>query len=279
MFHACAGSEAWAEPAFRARFLAALHLHGDFVARNLERSEVNGNHFTADAAGLAFAGLFFGRDAWSDLGWSILVEELPRQVFADGVDFEASTAYHRLVAELFLLPALYRERLGLGVPGAYRERVEAMARFALAYTRLDGTSPLWGDADDARALPLGGQPLGDHRYLAGLAGLAFPGPAGEVAWVLGPSRAAELRASDAGHGPTAFPEGGVYVLRAGGDHVFVDCGPVGLAGRGGHGHNDCLSFEAVLDGVHLVTDCGAYVYTASPEWRNRFRGNVSLCTA
>ena len=40
-----------------------------------------------------------------------------------------------------------------------------MARFAAAYTRPDGTSPAWGDADDARALPLGGQQLGDHRYL------------------------------------------------------------------------------------------------------------------
>jgi uncharacterized heparinase superfamily protein len=59
------------------------------------------------------------------------------------------------------------------------------------------------------------------------------------------------------------------------DHVFIDCGPVGLAGRGGHGHNDCLAFEAVLDGVHLVSDCGAFVYTASFAERNRFRSTAS----
>jgi len=58
------------------------------------------------------------------------------------------------------------------------------------------------------------------------------------------------------------------------DHVAIDCGPVGLAGLGGHGHNDCLSFEAVLDGAHLVSDCGAYVYTASAEERNRFRSTT-----
>jgi hypothetical protein len=58
------------------------------------------------------------------------------------------------------------------------------------------------------------------------------------------------------------------------DHVFVDCGRVGLADRGGHGHNDCLSFEAMLDGVHLVSDCGSFVYTRSFEERNRFRSTA-----
>jgi hypothetical protein len=59
---------------------------------------------------------------------------------------------------------------------AYDERLAAMARFSAAYSRPDGGPALWGDADDARTLPLGRQPLGDHRYLAGLVGAAFDGP-------------------------------------------------------------------------------------------------------
>ncbi len=58
------------------------------------------------------------------------------------------------------------------------------------------------------------------------------------------------------------------------DHVFIDCGRIGLADRGGHGHNDCLSFEATLDGMHLVSDCGSFVYTRSFEERNRFRSTA-----
>ena len=174
VFH---GSRAWADSAFRERFLCALYLHGDFTDRHFEISDVNGNHCTADGAGLAFAGLFFGQGKdprrWQARAWSILCDEIPRQVYPDGVDFEASIPYHRLVAELFLLPALYREALGLDVPEPYRERVKAMARFAAAYSRPDGSVPLWGDADDARALPLGGQDLNDHRYLTGLVGAAW----------------------------------------------------------------------------------------------------------
>jgi hypothetical protein len=284
LFHALGASESWKDGEFRLRFLRSVYLHGDFVARNLELSDVNGNHLDADAAGLVFAGLFFGSGRaparWSKVGWSLLLAELPRQVTPDGVDFEMSTAYHRFVAELFLLPALLRRRLGLPVPGWYLQRLAAMARFAAAYTRADGSSPAWGDADDARALPLGGQSLGDHRYLgatmAAAWGASVPvaGPRAEVAWLLGPRAASALEDSPPPRS-TLFPDGGCAVLRSGGDHVFVDCGPVGLAGRGGHGHNDITSLEATLDGVPLLLDPGTFTYTGSPEWRNRFRSTAA----
>jgi uncharacterized heparinase superfamily protein len=64
-------------------------------------------------------------------------------------------------------------------------------------------------------------------------------------------------------------------MRDGATHIFIDCGPIGLAGRGGHGHNDALSFEAWLDGAPLLIDCGSYVYTASFEQRNKFRSTNS----
>ena len=291
LFRAFHDSRAWSDEGFRERFLRALYLHGDFTERHIELSDVNGNHCTADAAALVFAGLFFGAGAaparWLALGWSVLCRELPRQVYEDGVDFEASTAYHRLVAELFFLAGLYRERLGLDVPAAYRERVTAMARFTAAYSRPDGSVPLWGDADDARALPLGGQGLNDHRYLAGLVGAAWEvpdlrdsvaGDLSEVFWLLGPRAAETLPRSSrppATPASRAFPTGGFFVMRNEVDHVFVDCGRIGLADRGGHGHNDCLSFEAVLDGAHLISDCGAFVYTRSFEERNRFRSTAS----
>jgi hypothetical protein len=266
---ALGGSESWSDAGFRERFLRTLWLHGDYVERHLERSDVNGNHFTADTAGLVFAGLLFEQGRWTADGWNLLVDELPRQVHPDGVDVEASAAYHRLVFELFLLPALYREQLGLSVPASYRERLVVMARFTVAILDPDGRAPLWGDADDARALPLGGQDVNDHTYIPALVGL--DGPASEARWLLGEVDDTPLSS----HESASFPDGGVYVLAGERDHVVIDCGPVGLHGRGGHGHNDCLSFEATLDGVKLVTDSGSYVYTASPEQRNRFRATAA----
>jgi len=285
VFHA---STAWADPGFRERFLRALYLHVEFTERHIERSDINGNHYTADAAGLVLGGLFFGQgrlpQRWAESGWRILRGEMALQVFPDGVDFEASVPYHRLVAELFLWPAMHRLSLGLEVDAAYRERLLAMAHFTAAYSKPDGQAPLWGDADDARALPFGTQALNDHRYLVSLIGLTLQDPelasggganVGEVFWSMGPQIAAwAQQQSPRTPGSKAFEQGGFYVLRSASDHVFVDAGPLGLAGRGGHGHNDCLSFEAVLDGAALVTDCGAYLYTASYEERNRFRSTA-----
>jgi uncharacterized heparinase superfamily protein len=64
-------------------------------------------------------------------------------------------------------------------------------------------------------------------------------------------------------------------MRSADAHVFVDCGPVGLRGRGGHGHNDCLAFELWTDGAPLITDSGSFTYTSSYELRNAFRATAA----
>lgn len=289
LFHVFADSPSWSDEAFRIRFLACLYLHGDFTRRHIEKADINGNHYTADLAGLVVAGYFFGEfgDAshWLKLGWKGLQEEISRQVFADGVDFEASCAYHRLVLELFLWPALFRRAYGHDVPAKFAGQLREMAQFTATYSRSDGSSPLWGDADDARALPCGGQKLGDHRYLVGMTAIAFDdaqlaaqfsGPLSELIWIFGPEKTVALASAPVSNiRSTAFPQGGVYVMRSKDSHVFIDCGPMGLAGRGGHGHNDALSFEAWLNGSLVVVDRGSFVYTASFGDRNAFRSTAS----
>ncbi len=287
-FHVFNATPAWQDDGFREKFLRNLYLHVLFTENHIERSDVNGNHYTADAAGLVVGGLFFGEGVqaqhWTTMGWSILQEEIERQVYPDGVDFEASVPYHRLVTELLLLPALYRMKLGLPVGTNYRQRLESMAAFTAAYSKPDGSVPLLGDADDARVLPFGSQDINDHRYLVSLVAHASgstvlphdsEGSQEEVYWLLGPEILCVLPQSSASVQTVAFVHGGIFIMRNPCDHIFIDCGPLGLAGRGGHGHNDALSFEATLNGVNLITDSGAYVYTADYRMRNRFRSTAS----
>ncbi len=288
LFHVFHKAIAWRDNAFRTKLLIALFLHVDFTERHVVSSEVNAGVYTVSAAGLVFGGLFFGRGKsahrWQAQGWKMCSEEIVRQVYPDGVEFEGSISYHRLAMEFFLLPALYRLSLNLPVEGPYRERLVAMAHYTAAYTKPSGMAPIWGDDGGTRALPLGGADINDHRFMIGLVGGAFRdpevislfgGPRTEVFWLMGEAVAGSLPEVPILPDSRAFIEAGFFVMRSPEDHIFIDCGPVGLAGRGGHGHNDCLSFEAVLDGVPLVSDRGTLTYTASYTERNIFRSTAS----
>jgi hypothetical protein len=293
-FYFFSASAACRSERFRSELLRSLFLHGEWIASHLEKGPVNGNHYLSDGVGLVFLGtLFKGAakgDAWLDAGRAIVLDEMPLQVSDDGVDFEGSTAYHRLVMELFLTAYQLLRLHGERIPDLQWRRLERMAGFVEAYTKPNGLAPFLGDADDGRVQILGRQPIGDHRYLLSTCAVLFAN--GELArgartfheesfWMLGPDGMAafdRLELPVEAPASRAFISGGYYVLRAPRTHVFIDCANVGMHGIGGHGHNDILSFELVLDGVPIVTDCGAYLYTASPEWRNRFRSTAFHAT-
>jgi hypothetical protein len=286
-FYFFAASKPCEAPAFRKALVRALYLHGEYVAEHLERADLNGNHYLTDGVGLVFLGGFFkaarkGR-AWLALGTQIVLDEMATQVTSDGVDFEQSSAYHRLVLEAFATSYMLLDLHGEDIPTPARQRLERMYEFVMSYTKPDGLAPLIGDADDGRIQVLGVQPIGDHRYLlstaaARLSRSDFKIAAGrfweESFWLLGPAGLDafdRLPAEADAPASRAYAEGGFFILRSRDAHVVIDCGEVGMRGRGGHGHNDVLSFELSLNGMNVVTDCGAYLYTASREWRNLFR--------
>ncbi len=291
-FHFLSASAAFADPAFRRRFLRALVLHGEFIAANIEHSDTPGNHYLLDAVGLVFLGTFFGGSpagrAWLAQGRAMVCAEIASQTSPDGVDFECALSYHRLVLEAFATSFLLLERAGDAVPPDAWARLERMMAFTAAYSKPDGRAPLVGDVDEGRVQRLGPDRLNDHRELLALGAVLFDRPdfsraAGEFRedafWLLGPRGAATFAAitpsPDRPSGVRAFPDGGFFVLESPRVHLFLDCGPVGMRGRGGHGHNDVLGFELWLDGLNVVTDCGAYVYTASVAWRNQFRSTAA----
>jgi hypothetical protein len=250
------------EPWFE-RAVESLLLHGRFVRTHPEWSKARGNHYLANVVGLLpVAALFSGSDegrAWAEWAADELVSELKHQVREDGVAHEASTAYHRLVTELFLCGTQAADALVPGhLPDWYRSRLDRMLAFVRDYTRPDGLAPQIGDSDDGRFLPLGdyGQDPRDHRHLFAQAGLPF-----------------ELATAS-----VAYPDGGFYVLRRGDLYAVVRCGDVGRHGRGGHGHNDQLSFELAAGDKPLVVDPGTFLYTADPAERNRFRSTAYHAT-
>ena len=284
-FHVFNSSESWQDTEFQDLFLRTLWLHGEFTSRHLEYAFINGNHYTADAAGLVFSGLFFGGKnkaaKWLDNGVKILEREILNQVSDDGVDFEGSIPYQRLITELFLYPAMFLTARGYKISRKYRDRLQAMADFIRCYSQPDGNCPLIGDADDGRMLPFGTQHINNHLYLVTAVQRFLSGKDykpldsdsdAEIFWLFG--NTGGMKVCDESESKD-FALGGYYVMRHQKDYVFIDCAPIGTGGRGGHGHNDCLSFEAVLMGKKVITDSGAFIYTADYKARNLFRSTGS----
>ena len=176
-FYFMSGSAACAGEPFRGAFLRALYLHGEHVATHIERSDVNGNHYLCDAVGLVFIGSFFRSTVkgsqWLETGREMIAAEMFNQTSEDGVDFEKSTAYHRLVLEAFLTCGVLLERNGQPFTADWQVRLERMLEFVEAYVKPDGRVPLVGDADDGRIQKLGTQPINDHRYLLSAGAVLF----------------------------------------------------------------------------------------------------------
>jgi hypothetical protein len=276
---------------FLIKFLKSLLAHGRHIMANLENRAVTTNHYLSDIIGLIYLGICFPefKEAkhWREFGVQELEREMDKQVYDDGMDFEASTCYHRLALELFFYPALLCQLNDIKLPQKFFDKLRKMFDFVLYVLKPNGRMPQIGDNDNGRLHVLGKRDILDMTYLLTFATLFFDDPkykieefgfAQEAIWLFGPDaykrwqdmpgRSVQALESK------AFPDGGIYVMRHKNDYMLISCGPNGQNGKGGHAHNDKLSFELCVDGEDIIVDPGTYVYTADPEWRNRFRSTA-----
>ncbi|HJR77249.1 MAG TPA: alginate lyase family protein [Nitrospiraceae bacterium] len=279
--------------------LASLIGHGRHVAANLERRTdgVTTNHYLADLVGLLYLGLCLPecRDSgrWRAIAVRELTQEMDRQVLDDGVHYESSISYHRLVSEMFLSAALLCRHHGISLPDPFHRKLHLMCEFTRGYTKPNGLAPQVGDGDNGRLHILTGYGTVDHRdhrhVLA--AGAALYGPedwwraAGprkiEALWLGKQGRDLFSRQSDmavTAQTSVAFPSGGFYIMRDREDYVLFNCNPVGTKGLGTHKHNDILSLELHLGGEDILVDPGCFLYTGDPRMYDLFRGTAHHST-
>jgi hypothetical protein len=275
------------DEAFWLRLFKSLYVHGSYIKHHLEYARHSGNHFLSDIVGMITLGTFFMDTPfgakWLTWARGAVEREMQRQVHPDGVDYECSTSYHRLVLELFGMAAMLSSVNQRPLSDGFMRRLELMYAFVLQYTRPDGTAPPWGDADDGRLFRFRmDEELNDHRHAlstgAVLFGRAdFAKAAGslqeETLWYFGGEGFERFRMlrTESTLESEAFPAGGVYIMRGARAHVFIDAGELGQHGRGGHGHNDTLSFTYWHDGHDVLVDSGTYSYTFDTVMRNELR--------
>jgi hypothetical protein len=273
-----------------------LYLHGRHIEKFLSRYYSPNTHLTGEALGLFYLGTQFPflerAKHWRTLGENILLDEITRQLHPDGVYFEQSTWYQRYTVDIFSQFLLLRSRNGgrvlTGKGAELEERLQRAFEFLMHVTMPDGRTPLIGDDDGGRLLPLTTAEPDDFRGTLAVGAVLFERPdlkaisAGasqEVFWLQGPGALEDLSALPYAQPEKVsanFPDGGYFVMRDGWNDtdncLIVDCGELGAL-TGAHGHSDALSIELAIRGKTLLVDSGTFTYHDSAELRNYFRSS------
>ena len=181
---------------FDSVFRLSVYQHGQHIVNNLEwHEELRNNHYLGNIVGLLFVAAYLPCsaeiDAWLAFAVQELIGEVKEQFYEDGGNFEASTSYHRLSAEMVVyatalvvgllenkrnalvsydhnfinrVPKLSRAPTKLfPIPGVdiqspfpewYWHSLEKMAEFTNSIVRPDGLCPQIGDNDSGRLFKL-----------------------------------------------------------------------------------------------------------------------------
>jgi len=286
------------------KYISCLIAHGKYIIDNLEfdkrvygRKYVrqNGNHYMADLVGLIYLGLVLPNQEakkWLEIGLKEFVKEVDIQILPDGVHWELSPSYHRLVLEMCICVAILCYNNNFELPRRTYQKIGNMLDFVQSYSSPSGFCPLVRDADDGRLHKFSNIEYRDHRPLLQVGILFFKRKElktsikcyyEDALWLLGIEgykRNIDREEEKYTDCSRAFSASGFYVMNNNKVYLFIVCSDIGMKGNyGGHAHNDCFSFELSFNGVPIITDCGTYIYSGDPEWRNKFRSTEYHNTA
>lgn len=206
-----------------------------------QETHLRANHWWENLKTLAIMSAAFGeRDVHARV-MCRLEGQLDEQVLPDGVHFERSPMYHKLVLEGMLRVRAASLQLEFGLPVNFMAKAKPMLDAMVSLECGMGKTPFFNDSADGVAKECG--PLASAC-----------------------SRLLGLKADDS---KTAFPDAGYYKLYDGDVAVMIDAGEPGPPYMLGHAHCDCLSFELSYRGEPVIVNSGTYAYQS--ELRSYFR--------
>lgn len=252
------------------------------IEQNLSQYFSPNTHLSGEALALYVCGSALPELASSArhaaLGRRVLLQEIDRQINADGGHAELSAHYHRYSTDFYLLATLVARLCGDEAASRFEEAARRQAKYLRVITDDCGRLPLIGDDDGGQLFPMCGRPAADCRDTLCSAAVILADPtlaAGdapeETFWLCGTGTAT---------GPAAKPRSealrasGYYVSRTPlGDHLIFDAGRHGYL-NGGHAHADALSIVLTTAGRPFLVDAGTATYTMDPALRDLFRSTA-----
>ena len=230
---------------FREKFLSSLHEQYKYLSTHLEK-DILGNHYFEDLKSLVLASIFFKDEAVLKKALADFKAECKEEILSDGMHFELSPMYHKIIFE-----GMLRIAVALRGVGRKDQEIESYLQPMLnvAYSFEDGLDrvPLFND---------GGNNVAKSQD-------ALVKTAGNLGYK--PEFKGQLKDS------------GFYIFQKTIDghtwKLVVDAGQPGPKYIPGHAHCDAMSFELFCDGKPVVVNCGTYAYQCKE--RSFFRSTAA----
>jgi len=274
-------------------FYNSIYDHYYFIANNLEHNVgMKANHYFANIIGLLFASAYFpeNEETLKILNFSIneLISETYNQFYDDGSNFEQSTYYHCLVSEMLLNGVVLIKRLSLEkiialnflkidklyeidldnleivFPEKFNNKLSKIIGFANIIESENNNIFRIGDDD-------GGYFLANYYKLFSLT--TNNTKTYNISYIN------KLYSLVNEYYKRIFPinkiieyqDFGLYIKKNENYKLIFRCGGIGQNAKGGHSHNDQLSFVFSINDLEFIVDPGTYLYTPLHDRRNQFR--------
>ena len=267
-----------------------LQLHGRHLETHLSTYFSPDNHLTGEALGLYYLGTLLPElkraAVWKEKGREILISEIGRQVLNDGTYFGRSIYYHRYTTDFYLhfllLSRINQEKIG----NEAENKIIGLLEFLMHATRPDGSTPLIGDDDGGKMLPVTNNLSDDFRGTLATGAVIFGrndfkfvagDQTEEMFWLLGAEGMRKFKRLE----PLApqvtsrdFTDGGFYISRDSwnkdSDFLLINTGK-STAESFPHSHCDALSFDLAVQGRTILNDIGTFSFYENSSARNYFR--------
>ena len=233
---------------FMGALARSMHRQYRHLLANQER-HLLANHYLENLKTLVVCALLFGEDDVLARVERDYLTQLDEQVLPDGVHYERSMMYHKLILEGLLRVELAYRSVGKAAPTKVASKARQMLDAMASIERAMGKTPFFNDSADGVAKECG--PL---------------------------ARACrDVYGYEPDDAKTIFPESGFYKLYDGDAALIFFAGEPGPSYMLGHAHCDLLSFELSVAGKPVIVNSGTYAYQS--EMRPYFRSTAAHNTA
>lgn len=218
------------ETEFKEKIYCELYSQYLYIASHQEK-HLLANHYFEDLKSLIIASYLFKEDKKLKSYLKDFKKQCEEQILNDGVHYELSLMYHKLILEDVMRIALLAKQPDFPVCNWLLPLIQKMIDACYSLEKGIGRTPLFNDAGNNVA-----KTCEDLCHAA------------EIHFGIQPV----LRDS--------FEKSGYYKLYDGDKALILDAGKIGVEYQPAHGHCDCLSFELAVDGKPLFVNSGTYEY-------------------